>query len=795
MNEMDSIVKEFVVESNENLDRLDRELVELEKNPFALETLASIFRTIHSIKGATGFLGFSKLGAVAHAGESLLSSLRDRVLVINPEITSGLLTLVDCIRQMLSQIDKTGTEGGADYSALVEHLSHLQTTGNTLEAAPAPITAISGMENSLVANTDAPDHVVVPAKSHDEPAVDRADESDNTSVSPGAPKEQAVEPGPMATMTSGARSAPAKTPTEQKETSHATHSSGNIRVDVSQLDVLMNLVGELVLTRNEMLQLVAGQQDSVVLTTSQRLNFLTTQLQEGIMKTRMLPIDNVWKKFPRVVRDLAIQRGKEVRLEMEGNDTELDKTVIEAIQDPLTHLIRNSIDHGLEAPDQRIAAGKAAEGRLWLRAFHEGGQVNIEVSDDGAGIDLGSVKRKAIERGMITSEYARLMDEQEVINLIFLPGFSTAAKVTNLSGRGVGMDVVKTNIEKIGGKVSMQTRPGLGTTMKIRIPLTLAIMPALVVTAGGERYAIPQVSVLELVRLEGDEVRKGIELIHDAAVYRLRGNLLPLIWLDAELRGGIRNPDQRNMKENDAITIVVLLVDDCKFGLVVDEVNDTEEIVVKPLAKQLRGISTFAGASIMGNRRVVLILDVLGLAVHANLLSELHDPNPVRSEMSFQARSEERQALLVFAGPDDVRMAVQLSKVTRLEIFPCSSLERMGDQDVVQYHGEILPLVKISNLLPERRHQPRGLPRERKTDAMIQVVIYLKDGRHVGLVVDNILDTVEQSPADLGPPSRKGVVASAVIEGRVTEILDLDVLCGGPAFASLTQQPIVEAKA
>jgi two-component system chemotaxis sensor kinase CheA len=510
------------------------------------------------------------------------------------------------------------------------------------------------------------------------------------------------------------------------------------------------------------------------------------------MKTRMQPIDNVWKKFPRVVRDLALRWGKKVHLEMEGKETELDKTVIEAIQDPLTHLVRNSIDHGIEAPDRRIAAGKTAEGHLWLRAFHEGGQVNIEVSDDGGGIDPVSVKRKAIERGMVTSEQARFMDEQEAINLIFLPGFSTAAKVTSLSGRGVGMDVVKTNIEKIGGKVSIQSQPGLGMTLKIRIPLTLAIMPALVVTAGGERYAIPQGSVLELVRLEAGEAQKGIEFIHDAAVYRLRGNLLPLVWLDWELKREIGDPDQRTNGDG-AVTIAVLLADKCKFGLVVDEVNDTEEIVVKPLAKQLRGISIFAGATIMGDGRVALILDVLGLAVRAGVFSELHNANLARNETPFQGSLEERRALLLFAGPDDARMAVQLSKVTRLEIFPCSSMERIGDQDVVQYRGEILPLVKISNLLLERRGRLRGLRRKRATDETIQAIIYSKDGRHLGLVVDNILDTIEQDAADLRPPSRRGVIASAVIEGRITEILDLDLLCSGPAFVSLPQQPIVEA--
>ena len=779
MNEMEAIVKEFVVESNENLDRLDRELIELERNPSERETLASIFRTIHSIKGATGFLGFSKLEAVAHAGESLLSRLRDGVLQFTPEITSGLLALVDSTRQILSNIDTTGDEGDGDYSKIIENITCLQAIGCSKETVPITLCDPTGLVNLSTSESKPLQEVVVTEKEKRDQAIDETTQSKAPVVSLGLSQSRVFEPNPQA---------------EVKETSHADRSGGAVRVDVKHLDVLMNLVGELVLTRNEMLQFISGQQDSVLLTTSQRLNFLTTQLQEGIMKTRMQPIDIVWKKFPRVIRDLALQCGKQVCFEMEGKETELDKAVIESIQDPLTHLVRNSIDHGLETPEKRLAAGKPVEGHLWLRAFHEGGNVNIEVADDGAGIDPATIKRKAVERGMITADQARILDDQEAIQLIFLPGFSTAEKVTSLSGRGVGMDVVKTNIQKIGGKVSIQSQPGRGTTLKIRIPLTLAIMPALVISAMGGRYAIPQVSVLELVRLEGDRVRDGIEWIYSAAVYRLRGNLLPLVWLDAELRGEPRNPEKR-IEANDALTIAVLQADDCKFGLVIDDVNDTEEIVVKPLAKQLRGTSIFSGATIMGDGRVVLILDVPGLAIHARVVSELQSANPVRNEISLQASSEENWRLLLFAGPDDARMAIPLTRALRLEIFPYSSLERIGDQDVVQHRGEILPLLKVSNLVQERRVRSRGQQRECRAEEAIQVIIYLKDGHHVGLVVDNILDTIEQYPADVRPPSRTGVLASAVIRGRVTEILDLDAIGAYPAFAGLSQRDAEEAEA
>ena len=327
-------------------------------------------------------------------------------------------------------------------------------------------------------------------------------------------------------------------PTNQQisESKPRDATSDTIRVGVNLLDKLMTLVGELVLARNQLLQLTTRLEDAGLQTVSQRMNLIATELQEEVMKTRMQPIGNIWGQFPRTVRDVALGCGKQVNIEMEGKETELDKTIIEAIKDPLTHLVRNSVDHGIELPDVRVKAGKEPAGRLILRAFHEGGQVNIEISDDGAGLNGERIRKKAVERGLITAEHAARMPEREVFNLIFLPGFSTAEKVTNVSGRGVGMDVVKTNVEKIGGVVHVESTPGKGTTVRVTIPLTLAIIPALVVTCGGDRYAIPQVSLLELVRLEPDRARVAIEMVHGAPVYRLRGRLLPLVYLRRELQ-------------------------------------------------------------------------------------------------------------------------------------------------------------------------------------------------------------------------------------------------------------------
>jgi two-component system chemotaxis sensor kinase CheA len=763
MSEMEAIVNQFVVESRENLDQLERDLVELEKDPTSRGHLASIFRMIHSIKGATGFLDFPKLGEVAHVGEGLLSRMRDGILIVNPQITTGLLAMVDCMREILSNIEKTRFEGEADYTVIVQDLARLREDKPSEKAAPISSNLPSLPTNLLPAESAASGDVTAAAKAQPESAVGKAEEG-------------TLDAWP-----------------DRKEPSLAIASSSSVRVDVKQLDKLMDLVGELVLTRNELLQLSSMRQDSVPLSTSQRLNSITTELQDGIMKVRMQPIDNVWNTFPRVVRDLTLH-GKKVRLEMKGKETELDKTLIEAIKDPLTHLVRNAIDHGLEAPDVRIAAGKPAEGRLSLRAFHEGGQVEIEISDDGAGINLPGVKRKAVERGLVTADQAQLMDDQEAMNLIFLPGFSTAEKITSTSGRGVGMDVVKTNIEKIGGKVSVQSRFGHGTTVKIRIPLTLAIMPALVVTASGGQYAIPQVSVLELLRLEGSGARRGIEKIQNVSVYRLRGELLPLIWLGAELRVRRRIPDEQMVKGHEAANIVVLQAGDRKFGLVVDEVNNTQEIVVKALGKHLRGISTFAGATIMGNGRVVLILDVLGLALHAHVVSEIREEQAAGNSSPLQDEVAEKQALLLFSGPDDGRMAIPLSQVARLEEFPPSCVERIGNREVVQYRGEILPLVNISTLLPERRLRTRHSQPKAETDKKIHAIVYSKDGCSIGLVVDNILDTIEESLLNLRPASRTGALASVVIQGRITEILDLDVICASPASVSLPKQILAEAE-
>ena len=721
---MEDMVREFVGESRENCDQIDLDLVALEQRPDDRGVIARIFRAIHTIKGTCGFLGFGGLESVAHAAESVLSALRDEEIAPTPELTTTLLAFVDVARGLLDRIDATGHEGEADHGELVAQLTALVRPGGATYAA----LAVAASAGELL------------------------------EVDSSEPHETRPTPG---RTVNGGKLAPAAAMSDAGETS--------IRVDVALLDRLMNLVGELVLARNQIVQFTGANGDATFIAAAQQLNLITAELQDGVMKTRMQPIGNIWHKFPRVVRDLALACDKRLELVLEGESTELDKTLIEAIKDPLTHLVRNAVDHGIERVDRRLAAGKPAQGRLVLRAYHEGGQVNIEVIDDGAGLDAARIRDKAIERGIITAEQADRMSERELCRLVFLPGFSTAETVTNLSGRGVGMDVVRTNIERIGGTIELAGTRGVGSTIKIKIPLTLAIIPALVVSCGDNRYAIPQASLLELVRLAGDQARDGVETLYGTPVYRLRGKLLPLLYLSDAL-------DQAVPHNHDEVYIVVLQADDRQFGLVVDSVCDTEEIVVKPLGKHLKTIPVFAGATIMGDGKVALILDILGLAKRGRVVAEGEPRGRLEAaEITSATDNAALQTVLVVRSPDDGRMAIPLSRVARLEELRRDIIERVGPELLVQYRGEIMPVVELSTLLLERRPSPRtgGPP---AWPELVQVVVFAHAGVHVGLIVEQILDVVEHSLASPRRPGRPGVLGSVVIAGRVTELLDVEVV-------------------
>ena len=763
----DDIVREFLVESNENLDLLDRELVLLEKDPRNNDTLSSVFRTIHTIKGTCGFLGFAKLESVAHVGENLLSKLRDGTMQLNPGITTALLKLVDAIREMLESIDGTGAEGERDDTALIETLTVLHGGDNAPPRSSPPLppapAVLADEKPEAAMQIPSIGAILIEKGAATEKEIASAIEIQKQ----GDPRhlgEILVEQGAV-------KSHELVDALQTQQAARSMAGESSIRVDVSLLDKVMNLVGELVLTRNQLLQFSNTLKHAGHHATSQRLNSIAKELQGGVMRMRMQPIDTVWSKFPRTVRDVATACGKQVRIEMEGKETELDKSIIEAIKDPLTHLVRNSVDHGIELPAKRQAAGKSPEGCVTLRAYHEGGHVNIEISDDGAGLDCAKIGAKAIQQGLITAEQSAHMSECETVNLIFAPGFSTAEKITNVSGRGVGMDVVKTNIEKIAGTVDVQTKLGAGTTIKMKIPLTLAIIPALMVTCAGDSYAIPQVSLLELVRIDTQTRGAAIEYVHGAPVYRLRGRLLPLVYLDQAL--GLEREAQA-----DAVTtstnIVVLQADERVFGLVVDCVNDMEEIVVKPLGKIVKGIAAFAGATIMGDGSVALILDARGIAHAANILGKARNAMKAEIETAVGAKKAEIQTLLLVRLASGGHAAIPMAMIERLEEFPAKVLEKIGTQQAIQYRAMAMPLLGLDALLEERRSRARVRRTASKIPTeSISVVVCGEARSQIGLMVDRILDVVNEPATARGASTRDGVLGTQIIQERVTEILDL----------------------
>ena len=517
----------------------------------------------------------------------------------------------------------------------------------------------------------------------------------------------------------------------------------------------MTLVSELVLTRNQLMQLARVSSDSQISVPLQRLSHITSELQEGVMKTRMQPIGNAWAKLPRLVRDLANELGKKIDLEMRGADTELDRQVLELIKDPLTHMVRNSGDHGLEKPADRRAAGKPETGRILLNAYHQGGHIIIEIGDDGRGLPVEKIRAKVLAQGLTTEAELAQMSEHDVLRFIFRPGFSTAQQITSVSGRGVGMDVVKTNIERIGGTIELRSKEGRGTTFTIKIPLTLAIVSALIVQAGGERFAIPQIGVVELVRV-GDEHEGNtrIEMIKDAPVLRLRDRLLPLVSLSSLLR--LREAPVGGLKGY----VVVMQVGANVFGIVVDRVFDTEEIVVKPVAPILRHITMFSGNTILGDGSVIMILDPNGVARGAGITAEGRAEDQQTMSATVGIRSDSSTSLLLFRAGDQTPKAVPLGLVARLEDIPVERIEMSGGTPVVQYRGQLMPMVPIAG------HW------EAPASGRQAVLVFTEGQRSMGLMVDEILDVVEE-PLLIQPGSdRLGYLGSAVIAERVTDVID-----------------------
>jgi two-component system, chemotaxis family, sensor kinase CheA len=769
---MDDLLADFLTETNENLAELDVALLALERTPDDAATLGLIFRMVHTIKGTCGFLGLPRLERVAHAAENILGQLRDGTLSASPDMVSQILAALDRIKAILAGLSQSGAEPAGDDISLIEALNatasgkpavHMESPAAPAGMPPAapvsPPMAQAAPPLPLVAAASPPPAPSVAQPPASAPLATVAPATPAPSEPPAVPAATAVSVLPPKPVSAAPPVAVAAASDPAGAAGTGPNVAQTIRVTVDVLEDLMTLVSELVLTRNQLLQLARMQENSGFTAPLQRLSHITSELQEGVMKTRMQPVGNAWNKLPRLVRDLSHDLNKKIELVMLGADTELDRQVLELIKDPLTHMVRNSGDHGLESSAERRAAGKPETGSITLNAYHEGGHIIIEVADDGRGLPADKIRAKVLANGLATEAELAVMSEAQIQRFIFRAGFSTATNVTAVSGRGVGMDVVKTNIEKIGGTVDLKSTAGQGTTFIIKIPLTLAIVSALIVEAVAERFAIPQISVVELVRARragdnspGTTGESVIELINDTPVLRLRDRLLPLVSLGDLLGLGASDTGTSGAH------IVVTQVGNSLLGIIVDRVFDTEEIVVKPVAPILRHITMFSGNTILGDGSVIMILDPAGIARATGVGAGGGDKS-AKQETIENAGSADRMALLLFRVNGAERMAVPLNLVARLENIARDKIELSSGSPVTQYRGKLMPLVSLTN------HEDASTPS--------QSLLVFADGDHsMGLMVDEIIDVVEDRlDIELGS-ARSGTLGTAVIAGQATDVLD-----------------------
>ena len=790
---MDDLLREFLTETFESLDTVDNQLVRFEQEPNNAKILDNVFRLVHTIKGTCGFLGLPRLEALAHAAETLMGKFRDGMPVTGEAVTL-ILTTIDRIKDILGGLEATEAEPEGEDRDLIGELERLSmrtpeeiaaelgTSAPSVAEVPAepPVASNSNdkagedkAEGTLVPQTlerplrpgevsldelerafqetaiEVPSPPLAPAA---EPVAEVKAEA-KPAVKAEAKAEAKVEAKPEAKAAKpAAKKATDEAPAEGAAAGGVANQS--IRVNVDTLEHLMTMVSELVLTRNQLLEISRRHEDNEFKVPLQRLSTVTAELQDGVMKTRMQPIGNAWQKLPRIVRDLAGELGKQIELEMHGADTELDRQVLDLIKDPLTHMVRNSADHGLEKPAERAAAGKPEQGTIRLSAYHEGGHIVICIADNGRGLDTEKIKAKALANGLATEAELEKMTEAQIHKFIFAPGFSTAAAITSVSGRGVGMDVVRTNIDQIGGTIDIKSVAGEGSSVTIKIPLTLAIVSALIVEAGGDRFAIPQLSVVELVRARANSEHR-IERIKDTAVLRLRNKLLPLIHLKKLLKiddGAASDPENG--------FIVVTQVGSQTFGIVVDGVFHTEEIVVKPMSTKLRHIDMFSGNTILGDGAVIMIIDPNGIAKALGAAgSSAHDMGDEHGAHHIGS-GEQTTSLLVFRAGSSQPKAVPLGLVTRLEELPADKIEFSNGRYMVQYREQLMPLVAMDGVsIASQGAQP--------------ILVFADDGRSMGLVVDEIIDIVEERLNIEVGGSAQGILGSAVIKGQATEVIDV----------------------
>ncbi len=736
---MDDLLREFLTETNESLDTVDNQLVRFEQDPNNAKILDNVFRLVHTIKGTCGFLGLPRLEALAHAGETLMSKFRDG-MPVTAEAVTLILSSIDRIKEILGGLEATETEPEGTDQDLIDPL--VQLSMQSFATASEPV----AVKEEVMSPPQTLERELRPGEvSLDE--LERAFRETTTEIAP----QSAPAAPPAPAQDTAPAVASSKKPAAAKSVVIANQS---IRVNVDTLEHLMTMVSELVLTRNQLLEISRRNEDTEFKVPLQRLSNVTAELQEGVMKTRMQPIGNAWQKLPRIVRDLAGELHKQIELEMHGADTELDRQVLDLIKDPLTHMVRNSADHGLETPSERAAAGKPEQGTIRLSAYHEGGHIIICIADNGRGLNTERIKAKAVASGLVSEADLEKMTEAQIHKFIFAPGFSTAASVTSVSGRGVGMDVVRTNIDQIGGTIDVKSVAGEGSSVTIKIPLTLAIVSALIVEAAGDRFAIPQLAVVELVRARANSEHR-IERIKDTAVLRLRNKLLPLMHLKKLLK-----IDDGSSSDPENGFIVVTQVGNQTFGIVVDGVFHTEEIVVKPMSTKLRHIDMFSGNTILGDGAVIMIIDPNGIAKAlgaAGVAShEIADEN---AAMRASA-AEQLTSLLVFRAGTSQPKAVPLGLVTRLEEIAADKIELSNGRYMVQYRDQLMPLVQMGGVSVQ-------------TSGAQPILVFADDGRSMGLVVDEIIDIVEERLHIEVAGSADGILGSAVIKGQATEVIDV----------------------
>ncbi len=760
---MDDLLREFLTETGESLDTVDNQLVRFEQEPNNAKILDNIFRLVHTIKGTCGFLGLPRLEALAHAGETLMGKFRDG-MPVTAEAVTLILSSIDRIKEILAGLEATQAEPEGTDQDLIVQLHQMVEQG--MQAMSAPALPVASAPAGPAA--PAPAAPVEPAVEQGtltyqvlerqlrpgEVSLDDLERAFRETAAEVAPPPAPKPPAPKAAPPKEAKPVLRKTVVEPEASDSDRVANQSIRVNVDTLEHLMTMVSELVLTRNQLLEISRRNEDTEFKVPLQRLSNVTAELQEGVMKTRMQPIGNAWQKLPRIVRDLSSELGKQIELEMHGADTELDRQVLDLIKDPLTHMVRNSADHGLETPAERLAAGKPEQGTIRLSAYHEGGHIIICIADNGRGLNTARIKAKAVANGLVTEADLEKMTEAQIHKFIFAPGFSTAAAVTSVSGRGVGMDVVRTNIDQIGGTIDVKSVAGQGSSVTVKIPLTLAIVSALIVEAAGNRFAIPQLAVVELVRARANSEHR-IERIKDTAVLRLRNKLLPLMHLKKLLK-----IDDGSSSDPENGFIVVTQVGSQTFGIVVDGVFHTEEIVVKPMSTKLRHIEMFSGNTILGDGAVIMIIDPNGIAKALGTSVEASHEIADENAAMHASAAEQLTSLLVFRAGSTRPKAVPLALVTRLEEIAAEKLELSNGRYMVQYRDQLMPLVQMAGVSVA-------------TSGVQPILVFADDGRSMGLVVDEIIDIVEERLHIEVAGSGEGILGSAVIKGQATEVIDV----------------------